>query len=317
MTRSRATLALLIGADDGLWVLLPGEEPRRVLECGPVVSIDVSTDAAILAAEGEGVWVRRDGGWKLTCQGDARRVRLTPDAAMLAGISPASIYASTDGEEWEEWGNLQNLLRYHGQRIQSSTADRDVGGIAFGGGTIVGITGIGTFQTLDGGRSWSLHSDGLDRQVHGLWEHPERSDRLYATTPSGFYRSEDGGYTWVQSLHGLDRSWGGDVAVLPGAPDTLLLSAARRTGGTSGAATEGAALFRSDDGGIEWTRLMLEDEDEWPQLPLVSSLTSPIDTFFVLAGGRIWGSHDRGVHWIPIAEGLPPARSFAAAVGDW
>ncbi len=228
MTRSRATLALLIGSDDGLWVLLPGEEPRRVLECGPVVSIDVRDDAALLAAEGEGVWLRRKGDWKLVCRGDARRVRVAPDRTMLAGISPAAIYASSDGEAWDEWGNLQNLLRYHGQRIQSSTAGRDVGGIAFGGGTIVAITGIGTFQTLDGGRSWSLHSNGLDRRVHGLWEHPERTDRLYATSSSGFYRSEDGGYTWVQSLHGLDRSWGGDVAVLPGAPDTLLLSAARR-----------------------------------------------------------------------------------------
>lgn len=311
MTRPRATLALLIGASDGLWILLPGEEPRRILDCAPVVDIEVRGDQAAIAAEGEGVWVRHKGKWQLTCAGDARRIRMTEDGTMLAGTSPAAVYASGDGESWEEWGNLQNLLRYHAQRLQATTTARDVGGIAFSAGTVIAVTGIGTFQTLDGGRSWALHADGLDRHVHGLWEHPERSDRLYATSRSGFYRSEDGGYTWVQSLHGLDRSWGCDVAVLPGAPDTLLLSAARRPGAEDG------ALFRSVDGGISWSRRMLEDEDEWPQAPLVCSLTSPIDAFFVLAGGRIWGSHDRGEQWLPIAEGLPRARSFAAAVGDW
>jgi photosystem II stability/assembly factor-like uncharacterized protein len=311
VTPARATLALLIGANDGLWILLPGEEPRRMLDCAPVVAIDVREEVAVLAAEGQGVWTRHDGEWRLTYAGDARRVRVTPEGTLLAGVSPAAVYASADGETWEEWGNLQNLLRYHAQRLQATTIARDVGGFAFSAGTIVAVTGIGTFQTLDGGRSWSLHADGLDRHVHGLWEHPERPDRLYATSRSGFYRSEDGGYTWVQSLRGLDRSWAWDVAVLPGAPDTLLLSAARRTGGEDG------ALFRSVDGGISWSRRMLDDEDEWPQAPLVCSLTSPIDALFVLAGGRVWGSHDGGEQWLPIAEGLPPARSLVAAVGDW
>src|SRR5262249_32074868 len=150
-------------------------------------------------------------------------------------------------------------------RVGARNGAREVTGIAFSAGTVVAAAGIGTFLTLDGGRSWALHSEGLDRKVHGLWEHPERNDRLYATSPSGFYRSEDSGYSWVQSLHGLDRSFARDVAVLPGAPDTLLLSASRRADGHE------SALFRSVDGGIGWTRVLLGDEDEWAQPPLVST----------------------------------------------
>jgi photosystem II stability/assembly factor-like uncharacterized protein len=302
---------LLIGADDGLWVLLPGERPRHVLETSRIVSIDARDEAVIAGAAGEGAWVREGADWRKTLAGDVRRVRVMPDGRLLAGTAPAALFASADGTHWEEWGTLQNLLRYHGQRVNARGVEQEVGGIAFTSGTVVGVTGIGTFLTLDEGRSWALHSEGLDRRVHGLWEHPERPDRLYATAPSGFYRSEDAGYSWVQSLHGLDRSWASDVAVLPGAPDTLLLSAARRADG------EGSALFHSVDGGISWSRVLLDGEDEWDTPPLVSTLTSPIDALFVVAGGRAWGSHDRGERWFPVAEGLPVAYSFTAAVGAW
>ena len=311
MRPSTATLALLLGSGDGLRVLLPGAEPRRELTAGPIVSIDSRDGVTLAAAAGQGVWVRRGREWRMTLAGDVRRVRIAPSGLLLAGTAPAAIHVSTDGDRWEEWSTLQNLLRYHWQRLTNNSTARDVGGIAFASGAVVAITGVGAFLTLDEGRNWALHSEGLDRQVHGLWEHPERTDRLYAASPSGFYRSEDGGYSWVQSLHGLDRSWVWDVAVLPGTPDTLLLSAARRPDGQE------SALFRSVDGGISWSRVLLESEDEWAQPPLVCSLTSPVDALFVLAGRRAWGSHDRGDHWMPIADGLPPARSFIAAVGDW
>ncbi len=263
------------------------------------------------AALGQGVWVHRDGEWRMTLTGDARHVRIAPSGLLLAGMAPSAVFVSTDGDRWEEWSTLQNLLRYHSQRLGSTSAAVAIGGVAFGSGTVVAVSGIGAILTVDEGRTWSLHSEGLDRQVHGIWEHPERNDRLYATSPSGFYRSEDSGYSWVQSLHGLDRSWGADVAVLPGAPDTLLLSAARRADGQE------SALFRSVDGGISWTRILLDGEDEWAAPPLVCSLTSSIDAFFVIAGGRAWGSHDDGERWFLIADGLPTVRSFTAAVGSW
>jgi photosystem II stability/assembly factor-like uncharacterized protein len=275
-----------------------------------VVSIDVRDEMVIAGAVGDGLWLRRDMEWRRSFVADVRRVRVMPNGRLLAGTRPAALFGSFDGEQWHEWGTLQNLLRYHGQRVNANVG-QGVGGIAFTSGTVVGVTGIGTFLTLDEGRSWALHSEGLDRRVHGHREHPERPERLYAAAPSGFYRSEDAGYSWVQSLHGLDRSWACDVAVLPGTPDTLVLSAARRGDG------KGSALSHSVDGGVSWSRVILDGEDEWDTPPLISALASPIDALFVVAGGRAWGSHDRGEHWLPIAEHLPVARSFVAAVGTW
>ena len=303
-------LALLIGAADGLWSLLPGDVPRRVIETTDVRTLDARVGAALVGSS-EGVWLYRSGGWRRVLAADASRVRIAPDGVLVAGVAPSNVLASTDhGETWDEWATLQNLGRYAGQRVGARAASA-VAGVAFTSGIVVAFSGIGAFLTLDNGRTWALHSEGLDRQLHRLWEHPERSERLYATAPSGFYRSEDGGYSWVQSLHGLDRSWGCDVAVLPGVPDTLLLSASRNADGTE------SALFRSVDGGISWERLFLGTRDEWTRPPLVSSLTSPVDALFALVDGEVWGSHDRGDHWIPMADGLPVAQSFVAAVGEW
>lgn len=304
-------LALLVGADDGLWSLLPGAQPRRVIETPMLRSLDARGELAI-AGSSEGAWVHRKGAWKQVLEADVRCVRIGPEGMLVAGVAPANVLASDDdGATWQEWSTLQNLVRYHGQRMGVRANGSSVGGVAFASGIIVAFTGIGAFLTLDSGRTWALHSEGLDRRLHGLWDHPERMERLYAAAPSGFYRSEDGGYSWVQSLHGLDRSWAADVAVLPGVPDTLVLSAARSSDGAE------SALFRSDDGGVSWTRFLLGERDEWTRPPLVSSLTSPVDALFILVGGEVWGSHDRGERWIPMADGLPEALCFLSAIGEW
>jgi photosystem II stability/assembly factor-like uncharacterized protein len=303
-------LALLVGAEDGLWSLLPGDRPSRVIETPALRTLDARGEVAF-AGSSEGAWLHRKGQWKQVLEGDVRRVRIGPDGLLVAGVAPSNVLASEDdGATWQEWSNLQNLVRYHGQRM-GIRAGTDIGGIAFASGIVIAFTGIGAFLTLDGGRSWALHSEGLDRRVHRVWDHPERPERLYAAAPSGFYRSEDGGYSWVQSLHGLDRSWAADVAVLPGVPDTLVLTAARASDGSE------SALFRSDDGAVSWTRFLLGDRDEWTRPPFVTSLTSPVDALFILAGNEVWGSHDRGERWIPMADGLPDALCFLAAVGEW
>ena len=118
------------------------------------------------------------------------------------------------------------------------------------------------------------------------------------STASGFHRTEDGGVTWVQSISGLDRGWAGDLAVMPGAPDALVLACARREPG------EEAALFRSANGGLTWTRSMLDGEDEWEQLPLLARLSDSDDTLFTAAGDKLWGSHDAGRSWVMLADGL-------------
>ena len=231
------------------------------------------------------------------------------------GAAPPRLLRSEDkGASWEASPTLESVVRYQRNRSTApGKAEWALTAIAFPpDGALAGVSGAGVWLSMDEGRSWMPRSEGIDPAIAALYEHPEQKDRVYAITRSGLYRSEDGGYTWLQSLTGLDRSLAHSLSVLPGTVDTLVLSAARRR------ASEAGALFRSTDGGVRWSRLAIGEEDEWPAAPAVTRLGGSLDTTFVLAGGRVWASHDRGLGWRPLtgeddAARLPPARALAVS----
>ena len=312
-------LGVLIGTERGLWQLLPGEPLRCILPDLAIGSLDVRGEVAIAAAPGHGVWQHEGGpatAWRQIWEGDPRCVRVGPDGTRHIGAAPAALLrAAPDADEWTASQSLDSVVRYQRTRSRGPAGSRwELSAIAFpGSALLVAVGGAGTWLSNDEGRSWMPRSEGINPDVTGLAEHPERSDRVYANTGGGLFRSEDGGFSWLQSITGLDRSVAHSMAVLPGAPDALVLGASRRAGGAGG------ALFRSIDGGVRWIRLILGDEDEWPEAPLVASLPGSRDTVFALAAGAIWASHDRGGDWRPLTDPsarptLPPAHCLAVAL---
>jgi len=328
-------LGILLAVDDGLLQVIPGQDPIRAVEGPRMTGVDYRGDLAIAVAPGEGAWVFDDENdkWTHAWAGDASFGRIEPEGALLVGTHGAQLFRSENrGTTWQEVEGLQNVVKHRQMVTPTDHKQPYVAGVIFPKeGMLIGIAGGGAWFTRDGGGTWLQRSDGLDPMLHALQEHPEQADRLFATAGSGIYRSDDGGYSWVQSLGGLDRSWGGSIAVLPGTPDVLLLAAARHAPGLEG------ALFRSPNGGLTWSRIMLGDAgsearsesatavdgsqsdrgagtgDEWPQIPCVTRLWDTEDTAFASAGDTVWASHDTGRNWMPLASGLPPANAIAAA----
>ena len=313
------SLGILIGTERGLYGFFPGERPHPLIPDLPIASVDAHEGVAVVTSPGNGVWLH-DGGppsdWRQVWEGDARSARITPDGDLLVGAAPPKLLRSTDsGATWEPSVTLESVVRYQRTRstVTVSNAEWALTAIAFPpDGVLVGVQGAGVWLSMDEGRGWMPRSEGIDPAVTGLYEHPEHKDRVYATTRSGLFRSEDGGYTWLQSLTGLDRSIARTVSVLPGTLDTLVMSAARRGSGQG-------ALFRSIDGGMRWMRIIVGDEHEWPAAPVVTRMAGSLDTTFVLAGERLWASHDRGINWLPLTDegdtaSLPPASSLAVSL---
>ncbi len=322
---------ILVGTDDGLLQVVPGEQPQRALEGLPVTSLDHREGISLAGVPGSGVWVQlserrrrlaRGGGpgWQRLWEGNARCVRVAPGDDLYIGVEPAALFSVYPGAPGgNELGALRGAVQADRQsRTPSSVQDSYVAGIAFSDrgpeeGMYVAVAGGGVWYAPDSGRGLNFErferrSEGLDPDLHGLWMHPERPDRLFASTASGLFRSADGGRIWVQSVAGLDRGHARDGVVLPGTPDILLLACARREAGLEG------ALFRSSDDGLSWARVVLGEEDEWERAPLVTRLWDSEDTVFVAAGERLWGSHDSAASWVLLAEGLPPPRSLAVAL---
>ena len=329
-----ATLGVLLGGAYGITRLVPGEPPLVELaaaELGgaPITTLDAAPAPAratgrrsarggaarAVAGSAAGVWVREESGrWERRRDGLVRCVRVAPDGLLLAGLEPAGVISSSDGgESWEERPGLGAALR-HATGVRRPTGRAlAVTGLCFAGdGWLAGVDGGSAWLSHDGGWSWLRSADGLPAEVRGVWEHPEQPELAYASTAAGFFRSEDGGASWVQSLGGLDRSLAGAATVLPGAPDVLLLAAARLP--RDGRPGSPAAVFRSADGGIGWRRVALGNRDEWPAPPALCRLAGSADTAFAAAGGRLWASHDRGRRWLPLAEGMPEALALAAVL---
>jgi hypothetical protein len=328
---------ILIGTDDGILEVIPGEEPVRFLDGMRITSIDYRDGIAAAAVPGHGVWVsltdaghqftRWSGeGWTQVWEGNAHSVRTSPGGEIYIGTSPPALFAVFPGAvEANELGAFRGALR---SESANPTPSGDAGTAVPGGTEVVAIgfpdsgpEGI-LYAAVAGGAVWCApdpgttlqferfekRSDGLGSDLRGLWVHPERSDRVFASTASGFFRSDDAGRTWVQSISGLDRSRASSLVVMPGSPDALVLACARRAPDLDG------ALFRSANGGVSWTRLMLENEDEWEHAPLVARLWDSEDTLFAVAGDKIWGSHDGGRSWVALAEGIPAANAMAPAL---
>ena len=296
-----------------------------------VTSLDHRDGITVAGVPGRGVWVHlsetwrrltrsRHEGWEQLWEGDPRCVRAAPGGDVYIGAEPPALFSAFPGAfGGNELGALRGALQADGQlRIPPGARRPHVVGIAFPDrgpeeALFVGVAGGGVWHAPDTGRRLNFErferrTDGLDPDLHGLWMHPERVDRLFASADSGFFRSEDAGRSWVQSISGLDRSHAAGAVVLAGTPDVLVLACARRERGLDG------ALFRSSDGGLSWARARPGGEDEWERAPLLTRLWDSEDTVFVVAGDKLWGSHDAAASWVQLADALPSACALAAAM---
>ena len=321
-------IGIVLATDQGLMHVLPGADAELALPGVVCTSLDYRDGVAVAAAPERGVWMNDGDGWRQVWEGNANIVRLGDDGVCYAGESPPRLYRSRDGgDTWDEMVNVPSIVRAHAARRPGAAREElAIVGITFPQGQLLlGIRGMGTWLSRDGGHSWMrgdqielsarsepLQAVALGEHLNGLWDHQERNDRLYAASRSGFFRSDDGGFTWQRTQQGLDRYYANGVAVLPGTPDALLLSIAARAEDDE----EGpeAALFRSVNGGLMWDRVTLGGEEEWTRPPLVSAVVGGMDMLFAQTGGAIWASHDRGARWLPIADGLPPATAMVAAL---
>jgi photosystem II stability/assembly factor-like uncharacterized protein len=191
--------------------------------------------------------------------------------------------------------------------------------------------GDGMYKSSDGGKTWSHIGLADSQQIARILIHPENPDVVYVAAlghpygpnaERGVFRSTDGGATWQKVLgrksagapssattEAWDRDTGAvDLAFEPGNPRVVYaaLWQTRRTPWSVYPPSNGpgSGLFKSTDGGSNWTELRGNGLPEKPgRIGIAVAPSKPQRVYAVVdaePGGGVFRSDDGGATWTRI-----------------
>lgn len=257
-----------------------------------------------------------EGGWGLVNSLPATRfsaVSIGIDGKMYAWsngpttVAAEGLYYSTDGgDTWENKGpDIGPVFETQMYALALSETDPDlilIGGNNFGANGWASMI----YRSTDGGENWDNVFMGPDndafRYIHIV---PNSDDEIvYAAYKSespgaGFLKSIDGGTNWLPVNNGIsdDTKWGSCIISDPTDSD-ILYGGAGGYGGTPG------IVYKSEDGGIEWTATDISLGNNYSKIN--DLIISPDDPMILYAATSIDGVYitENGFNWVDASEGL-------------
>jgi hypothetical protein len=160
---------------------------------------------------------------------------------------------------------------------------------------------LGLYRSLDGGIQWTQIKDD---KVYGKWisnfeVHPQNPDVLYVSLCDGtFLITEDGGFSWHSPESGWPDVPALSIEVSESSPNILYAGLGYMI------PVMGHGLYKSEDGGMNWTRLASGLEAN----PLIKSIAiDPSNDAVVYIADFLSGVYftsDGGGEWQKLEEGL-------------
>jgi photosystem II stability/assembly factor-like uncharacterized protein len=244
------------------------------------------------------------------------------DARVLyAGYENCEIFRSEDGGE--RWHQLPVSVRFPevtvapganpAKRVLELAAnpanpDEVYGAIEVGG----------VIRSLDAGEHWEnvshgqyLNDDTVD--MHGVLVSRWRPGTVFAAARAGLFSSTDQGRHWasarLEPLNPKGHTYCRDIREVPGDPKTLWVAA--------GAAfrSDVGALFRSNDGGLNWSRVGMGVKPKSTMFAIVFDERQPSRMYCATSGGEVFASADGGENWAerPLPAGATQVYAMACA----
>lgn len=249
---------------------------------------------------------------------------------IYVGTEPSALYRSEDGgESWRELTELTELPsaptwsfppRPYTSHVRDIGLDPNAAGrlyIAIEAGALV--------RSDDGGRTWEDRRPGGPFDTHSLGLPSQLPGRIYSAAGDGFMHpgqgfveSRDAGDTWERPGMGLERHYLWGLAVDPGNPETLIVSAAHGPNQAHNPTAAESAIYRRSRGST-WQRVAegLPDERGTLAAVLAAHQAEP-GVFYAANNLGLYRSADAGLSWerldIPWPEGRDTQRPASMTV---
>ncbi|HEY3109900.1 MAG TPA: hypothetical protein VGL23_14155 [Chloroflexota bacterium] len=266
---------------------------------------------------GQGLWQSEDAGasWRPVGPGiespAVSSVAVGRDGVVWAGTEPSMLYRSEDdGRSWvarpalaelpsaPTWSFPPRPWTHHVRWIAPDPADE--------ARIFVGIELGGVMRSLDGGLSWEDRKPGSQHDAHTLATHPDAPGRLYEAAGGGFAETRDGGQSWRGHDAGLKWRYLWGLAVDPGDPDVLVVSASPGPREAHDRRSARAAMHRRvGEGAWEQVTAGLPDEAGTRGYVLATNPAEPGVFYAAPHDARVHRSSDAGRAWQELAIHWP------------
>jgi photosystem II stability/assembly factor-like uncharacterized protein len=236
------------------------------------------------------------------------------------GATGGGVWKTSDGAA--TWYNISDgyFQKASVGAIAVATSDPNVIYVGMGEATIRGNVshGDGVYRSTDAGKTWQHMGLSDTRHIARIRVHPQNPELVYlaalghAYGPNqarGVYRSTEGGKNWEQILSRGEHAGAIDLAMDSSNPRVLYTSMweAVRTPYSLSSGGPGSGLFKSTDGGDQWTEI-----SHYPGLPKgtlgkmgVAASPAQAGRVWVLVeaeDGGLFRSDDGGATWDRINE---------------
>ena len=233
-----------------------------------------------MGTTGGGLWKTTDGGQNWRPVTDGQITSASIGAVQVCETNPDIVYMGTG--ETQLRGNIQQ--------------------------------GDGAYKSTDGGSTWEHVGLKETQNIARIRIHPEDCDVAWAAAfgkhsadnpERGVFKTTDGGATWRRVLYRSDKAGAVDIGVDVTNPDVIYASvweAWRRSWGMSSGG-EDSGLFKSTDGGENWTEITANIGLAEGPIGKIGVAVSPANAnrVWVLIehepDGGVWRSDDAGATW--------------------
>ena len=313
---------LLTVRDAGEWTV--GEYlTDRQFEC--VAATPDAPERVFAGTVESGLLRSTDGGrkWQSMWGFDDRVTAITvsphdPDDVWV-GTEPSAVYRSTDGGH--TFSHLSGLTDLPGSDRWSFPPRPETHRVCWiavnphdPAHVYVAIEAGAFVRSVDGGQTWEPHPDGGRRDNHTLATHPDAPCRVYTAAGDGYAESTDCGDTWTYPQEGLDHRYVWGLAVDPGDPETVVVSAA--TGAYSAHDPDSATsyVYRKEHAEGQWRVAMDGMPDARGTVRAVFATDGP-GTFYALTNRGLFESVDSAHSWQELDIEWPDAYTQRVGCG--